>query len=276
MKLSRLTIILLVIALLSGGAAAFGARSYITNAIARYQAGIDARYQKVKVVVATSDLHSGSELSTQNVVAREVPKEFLHKDAITINQWDRFAGRATRANLTGGAPILKSQLLEPQVDSLADILVEGKRALTVPVDQISSISGLLSPGDRVDILLTVDEANNKPVTLPIMKDIEVLATGVRINEEVDQNRRSGRKKDRGGRFNTVTMLVDPEQAAKIVHARKEGTLTVVLRPSEDTTEKWPDRVTLASLLGIVEKPPKRIVLPRRVEVIIGGQGVLEQ
>ncbi len=272
MKFKRLTIILVVIALVTGGAAAIGAKSYIQSAVARYRAELDSRYQKVKVAVAAQDLRVGTPLNAGNVVAREVPKEFLHKDAITINQWDRYRGRVSRANLTGGAPILKSQLLEVRTDGLADILDQGKRALTVPVDQISSISGLLSPGDQIDVLLTVDK-DGKPMTFPLMKDVHVLATGVQVNEP-DQDLRASEP----GRFNTVTMLVSPEQAAKIVHAREVGSLTVVLRPEGDTTDGWPERITLASLLGETEREatPKRIVTPRLVEVILGGQGVVNQ
>jgi pilus assembly protein CpaB len=273
MKLKRLTLILLVVALLAGGLAAFGARSYIQNAVARYQAAIDSRYQKVKVAVAADDLPSGVQVNARNVVTREVPKEFVHKDAITVGQWSRYSGRTTRANLTGGAPILRSQLLDPRVSGLAEVLSAGKRALTVPVDQISSISGLLLPGDRVDILLTI-EKDRKPVTFPLMEDIPVLATGVRTDEEIVDSKRSKRR----GNFNTVTMLVNPEQAAKVVHAQEEGSLTVVLRPKKDAEAQWPDRITLATLLGEPETKPKPPIVRRRrvVEVILGGQGSVKQ
>ena len=104
MKLKSLTIVLVVVALGAGGLAAFGAQQYIHDAVTRYQQEIDSRYQKVKVAVATDDLPSGIQVSGRNVVAREVPREYLHKDAIPAGEWSRYSGRSTRSNLTGGAP----------------------------------------------------------------------------------------------------------------------------------------------------------------------------
>ncbi len=271
MKLKRLTLILLCIALLAGTAAAFGARSYIENAVARYRAELDARYEKIKVVVAAEDVAAGSILDPSNVVSREVPKAFLHRDAITVSQWPRYAGRTARTALTRGAPVLLSQLRPPRAEALADSLESGTRALTVPVDQISSISGMLTPGDRVDILLTVERAG-KPVTIPFLKNIAVLATGFRRDDESTRPYRAQGPE----RFNTVTILVTTEQAARVVHAREVGTLTVVLRASGDETDDWPERVTLAALLGEAEPRPVAVRAKRYIEVILGGQGTLQQ
>lgn len=261
MKIKRLTIILIVIALVAGGAAAYGAKNYIEGAVAQYRAELESRYAKVKVAVAADNLPAGTQLGPANVVAREVPKEFLHKDAVRIEQWGQFNGRRSRADLTRGAPILRSHMLSANGGRFAQLLDSGKRALTVPVDKISSISGMLAPGDQVDILLTLRK-DKEPVTFPLMKDLPVLATGVRTNE-LNQGPAA---------YNTVTLVVDPEQAAKIVHAREVGSLTVVLRAENDDSDNWPDRITLASLLGeskvVVKRRPAR-----RIEVILGGQGL---
>lgn len=269
MKLKHLTIVLTGVALLAGGAASFGAKNYIDKTVAQFKASLEQQYEKVKVAVAARDLPAGASLDSRTVVSREVPKAYLHKDAIKVEQWKRFTGRTSRANLTGGAPILTSQLIDPNTSELAETLSPGKRALTVPVDQISSISGLLSPGDRIDMLLTLDNGKGEQ-TFPLMKDVLVIATGVDTGaEQPVVNRRTQNLRPRG--FNTVTIVVEPEQAAKIVHAREVGSITVVLRAEDDPSDGWPDRVTLASLLGtpeVVRKPRK---ITPKVQIILGGQ-----
>jgi len=265
MKLKKLTIILLVVALLTGGAASFGAKRYIHSTVTDYQKKIDSRYEKVRVAVATSDLPDGTPLSTQNVSSREVPREFLHKDAIGVKQWGQFQGRESSAPLTAGAPILRSQILDEKKLGFAQLLTDGKRALTLQVDQVSSISGLLAPGDRVDILTSINRDRLRE-TVVLMTDIQVLATGA--NTAV---RRANTRRSPANAFNTVTLLVDPEQAAKLILAREEGTLSVVLRPEDDQSGEWPERTTMASLLGEPERKPKAsVAISTPVQVILGG------
>ena len=270
MKLKRLSLVLLVLALLAGAAAGVGAKIYIEDTIATYRAELDARYRPVKVAVAAADLPSGTLLDASNVVGREVPAEFLHADAIPVDQWRALQGRLSRTALTRGAPILRAQLADERLAGLAEALQQGKRALTVPVDQVSSISGMLSPGDSIDLLLTLAR-EGEPLTFPLMKSLTVLATGVHT-EQQSGPRSGARRAD----YNTVTLLVTPVQASRLVHAQEVGTLTVVLRGRDDPSDGWPDRTTIASLLG--ETPPappepvKRSAPRSRVQVILGGQG----
>lgn len=267
MKLKRMTIALIVVSLLAGGAASYGAKNYISDSIANYRSQLDGEYEKVRVVVASNDTLPGSPLRNASVSMREVPRAFLHKDSITEDQWRRYAGRLARSVLTAGAPVLASQLVDPDSGGLSETLEPGMRALTVPVDQISSISGLLAPGDRIDMLLTVAN-RDRDQTFPLLKDVLVLATGVDTRPPAQSSSGFNDKATRP--FNTVTVLVDPEQAAKIVHAREVGSLTVVLRAEDDTSDGWPEKITLASLVGEKVRPKKKPVR-KGVQVILGGQ-----
>ena len=266
MRLNKLSVILLVTALCSGGAATWSASSYIRNTVDDYRAELDREYEKIRIVVAATDIPEGVPVSSRNLSAREVPRAFLHKDAISPEQWKAFDGRLSRAFLTGGAPILKSQLLDPAAAGFAGSLEPGKRALTVPVDQVSSISGLLAPGDRVDILFSHTRERRRQ-TVVLMTDIPVLATGIDTGNQHD----NATKSPVNG-FTTVTLLVEPDQAARLVHAREEGTLSVVLRSEDGKPAAWPDKITLSSLLGEVEpvapRPP--IAAKPTVQVILGG------
>jgi len=264
MKLTGLTLILPLVAITAGGGASYAAKNYIQGAVAEHQARLDERYETVKVVVAANEVPRNTPLNPAMVAARELPKAFLHRDAILASEWQRWQGRQTRDALTVGAPVLRSQLRDPRDEGLAENLEDGKRALTVSVDQVSSISGLLSPGDRVDILFSVNRERVRR-TVVLMTDIHVLATGFATEGTGDD---VGSPQARG--FSTVTLLVDPDQAARLVHAREEGSLNVVLRADGDGSDYGPRRVTLSNLLGEPERPAP---LPARpgIEVILGGQ-----
>ena len=272
MKLKRITILLLVIALVTGTLASLGASSYIRKTVNAYQASIDARYRKVRVVVAAANLPAGTELTSANVSARPIPRAFLHDDAIPVERWSAYQGKPARVDLTEGAPLLLSQIDQQNTTGFTKALEPGKRALTVPVDQITSISGLLAPGDRVDILLSLNRADVRR-TLVLLTDIHVLATGIDTDRDPVNDATGGRTP-----FNTVTMLVDRQQAAKLVHAQEEGRLSVVLRGEKRDTGEWPEKVTLANLIGEPEPEPEPetepvvpVVRPG-VEVILGGEG----
>lgn len=260
-NLNRLTLLLIFVALAAGVVAAYLAQDYVRAELIERRAALESRYTPTRVLVAQANLPAGSVLDAGTVAAREVPREFLHADAITADRWDQVRGRATRHDLTAGAPVLRAHLAGEAAGRFADRVELGKRALTFPVDRLSSISGMLAPGDRVDILMTLRQGD-QPAMFPLMKDTEVIATGERtdlLNQEAE-------------RFNTVTIMATPEEAAKIVYAQEVGSLRVVLRNPNDQSDKWPAAMTLARLLGVEVPPPPAPRKPaRRVEVIKGGR-----
>ena len=259
-NLNRVTLFLILLALSAGAVAAFFAQQYVNEEIAARSARLNAKYEPTRVLVAMSDLPAGTRLNASTVAAREVPAEFLHRDALRADEWEGVQGRATRHELTAGAPVLRSHLLGRTGGRFADLVETGKRALTIPVDQLSSISGMLAPGDRVDILMTLRQTD-QPVMFPLVRNTEVIATGERtdlLNQEP-------------GRYSTMTIMAEPELAAKIIYAQDVGSLRVVLRNPADETDALPQSMTLARLLGVDVKapPPPRKRLPP-VEVIEGG------
>lgn len=259
-NLSRVTLLLIMLALAAGIVAAWFAQSYVNGEIAARRANLEAQYKPTRVIVATNDLPSGTRLNGKSVAAREVPAEFLHRDAIRADEWAAVQGRATRHELTAGAPVLRSHLLGKTGGRFADLVEEGMRALTIPVDQLSSISGMLAPGDHVDILMTLRQGE-QPVMFPLIRNTEVIATGERtdlLNQEP-------------GRFRTMTIAATPEVAAKIIYAQEVGSLRVVLRNPDDEGDALPSSMTLARLLGVeIKATPQRRRALRPVEVIEGG------
>jgi len=222
------------------------------------------RYQPVRVVVASADLRPGTFLSGQTVALREIPRNFLHSDAVLADQWSSVAGRVLAYPIRSGEPVLQSHLAHDVSAGFSSQLAEGMRALTFPVDDEASIAGMLAPGDRIDILFTT-LSGNENVTLPLLLDVPVIATGIRTitNAAYLDEKTASRQ------YNTLTVSVSPENAAKITLAQDAGKITVALRQPQDNQPIQIARVTKRTLLNN-ERVLKASTPRPRVEIILGG------
>jgi len=99
------------------------------------------------------------------------------------------------------------------------------RAISLSVNEITGVNGFVLPGDRVDILVTVDNVNgsNVSVTKTILQDIEVLASGSKTET----------KKNHQITVQTMTLLVEPKGAEALALGLHQGQVHVVLRNPVD-------------------------------------------
>lgn len=264
MKGGLVTGLMVVGALGSGGAAAYFANGYIDTTVNNRRAELNAQYEPVRVVVANADLRPGTFLSGQTVALRDVPRAFLHAEAVRADNWSGVAGRVLTHTVRSGEPVLESHLARDVAAGFSSQLAHGMRALTFPVDDEASISGMLAPGDRIDLLFTT-MSGNESVTLPLLLNIPVIATGIRTVTNatyLDDKRQSGQ-------YNTITVSVTPQDAAKITLAQDAGKITTTLRQPADDLPIQIARITKNTLLNgnsIARATPHR----PRVEIILGG------
>lgn len=263
MKGTMVTVLMVAGALGAGSAAAYLANDYIDRTVQQRRAEIDAQYAAAKVVVASSHLRPGTFLSGETVAVREVPRAFLHSDAVLAERWSDIAGRVLSHPVRSGEPVLLSHLAQDVGAGFSSQLSQGMRALTFPVDDESSIAGMLAPGDRVDMFFTTTSGNDS-VTLPLLDNVAVIATGIRTLTNAAQL--EGRRDALS--YSTVTVSVTPEDAAKIAHAQDAGKLTITLRQPKDDAPIQVARVTKHTLLNGNRTTPS--TPRRRVEIILGG------
>jgi pilus assembly protein CpaB len=250
-------------ALAAGGGAAYFAKGYITTQVRSEREQLQSQYKLINVVVAKADLAPGAALSAQTVALREVPKTFLHAEAIAAERWSDISGRVLSRPVRSGETILRSHLAQGAGAGFSAQLPEGMRALTFPVNEEASIAGMLAPGDRIDILFTTTAANES-VTVPLLFSIPVIATGLRT--QANENALPDKVQ---GPFRTITVSVSPADAAKITLAQEAGRITVALRQPQDQTPARLTRITKNALLKGDE--PATVSRPRaRVQIILGG------
>jgi pilus assembly protein CpaB len=253
------TWIILGVSIVIGLAAALVARSYLSGRMAEIEAS--AKGRTVGVVVAKKDMPKGARLSSDNAAVRMIPVDFVHSNAVTPDEFDRIDGHVLVYPIKSGEMILRGVLEGKKASTFSARVQEGHRAITVPVDEINSISGMLEPGDIVDLMITVDQKGTK-VTFPLLQTVPVMATGQRsIDDPKTGERRS---------YTTVTLDTTPEAAQDIIVAREVGRITALLRNPQDKQPIPNAHGDLASLLRT--KDADTPGTERKIPILYGGSG----
>lgn len=212
------TWVVLGVAIGIGAVAAFAAQNYLAGQIDEIEAR--AKGKTVAVVVAKVDIPKGETLSSATAAVRHIPVEFAHSGAITPDQFDRVEGQTIAHPLRSGEMILWGLMETQKAPTFSARVASGRRAMTVAVDEINSISGMIEPGDTIDLIATIDRGG-QPATFPLLQSVLVMATGQRsVDDPTSGERRH---------FSTVTLDTTPQQAQNLIVAREIGKLTALLR-----------------------------------------------
>jgi len=247
-----------MVAVLIGGGSSIIASRYLSNRIEAIEAKGKGQAM-VRLVVSVEDLPKGTKLERSKVAAREVPKEWVHSNAILESQFERVENAVLNVPAAQGEPVLWAQLEDTKAPAFSSYLTQGRRALTVPVDEVSSVSGMLEPGDRIDIVCTVKK-DDKTVIFSVLQNVAVLAAGTRVTKKTAED---GADQS----FNTVTLDTLPDDATRIIAAREVGKITAILRPADDSSLSSTSKVEAMAALGLSVSNGTDAT---RVPVIYGG------
>lgn len=232
---------ILIAALVVGGIAAYGTKNYIKNKVD----DLEQRNKKemVEVVVPNKDLEKGTVLSFDNMAVRKIPKEWALSGAIKPAEFTRADGAVLAFPAKNGETVTWSQIVGEKAAIFSTKLQIGRRAVTVPVDEVSSISGMVQPDDLIDIIVSLSK-DSRNYTFTLLQSVRVLATGTKVSQE---------DKDADGRFRTfttVTLDTTPEDAKRLIAARQIGKVTALLRSPGDLVNVSSSRASAEDLLGL--------------------------
>lgn len=212
------------------------------------QASLNTR----KIVIAADNINLGTKLAPDSVRLADWPADSVPTGAFTDIK--PLETRVTRVALQRGEPLLESKLAVPgAAGGLSAVVSEGKRAMTVRVNDVIGVAGFALPGNYVDILVsTQDDQKSKQsehldqsVSKVVLERILVLA----VAQEASVNDAAPKV------VNAVTLEVTPEQAEKLDLARSVGQLSLVLRNQVDETPAATTGATKETLLGTVKAKP---------------------
>jgi pilus assembly protein CpaB len=197
-----------------------------------------------KVMVASTDINLGTRLSGDVVRLADWPADSVPAGA--FSEARQIDSRVTRVAVQRGEPILESKLALPgATGGLSAVVAEGKRAMTVRVNDVIGVAGFALPGNYVDILVStqgerrLSDATDQSISKLVLERILVLA----VAQEASQNDTKPKV------VNAVTLEVTPEQAEKLDLARSVGQLSLVLRNQIDQQPAETAGATKATLLS---------------------------
>jgi pilus assembly protein CpaB len=255
-----------------GAIAAFGARNYIHERLDQERQRLQPVASTIEVVVASRALKAGETVGPETMALRAVPIGFAPARAVTPERFEAIVGARLVVDMNAGEPLLTSAFEAPDDASIAMRVRPGIRAMTIAVDEVNALSGMLQPGDRIDLLWSVRPpealgAASGEVTRMMLQGIRVLATG----RQLHTTRKEGAVES--PTYTTITVEVDPEQAQKLVIAQRSGSLTAVLRHPEDRGPAIVPERDLHRVLGL-KQIVSAVSVPSAPELIVGGKGPL--
>ena len=237
--------LLLGLAISMAGGAAFLVKVYLDQRTAELEAKYADQTERVAIVVPRTNVSANTRVTMADFAIRRIPADMVPPDAVAPGDIDRAVGQSLKVNLPIGRPLLWGYLSSGTNPSFSDMLEEDRRALTIAVDELNSISGMIRPYDRIDLFIVSKEKSllsgkrENKVVMPLMQDVLVKATGNIVRREVTA---SGREYDR--RYSTLTLDLLPEEIGKVLIAQENGELKAALkRPEQNTAHYQPTRET---------------------------------
>jgi pilus assembly protein CpaB len=224
-------IIVLLIALVVAGGTAMFARSWVAGQQANVTVAAPAPQQDFHaVLVAESDLPAGTFVKPQHLRWQQWPTDDVPETYVVKGQRSdaEMVGAVVRSRIAAGEPITDGAVVKPgDRGFLAAVLSPGMRAVSIPVNATSSHSGLIFPGDRVDLILTQSLSANEGDTVrrvseTVLSNIRIIAMGGDTSDDPSEGETNERAK-------TATFEVTPQQAEQVTLLTELGKLSLSLR-----------------------------------------------
>ncbi|MEX0793013.1 MAG: Flp pilus assembly protein CpaB [Pirellulaceae bacterium] len=238
------SLILIIIALGCGLVASIGISQVLDQKSSTPQV---AEVELESIFVALEDIDINEVIEPSMIKLEPWPKDRIPEGA--IRDLAKLETRRPRSRLFAGELILEGKLFGSEEDrGAAKLIPHGYRVHSVRVTAESSASGLILPGDRVDVLVYLARvgSTNKSMTRTILKNVRVFAVNEQTHRETDSQGNSIAAK-------TVSLLVNPGQVEVLMLASRLGSLSLSLRPpDEEVVEGESGDATIQELLGISE------------------------
>jgi len=198
------------------------------------------------IVVAAMEIPIGSKITDTMVKTAPWPKESVPPGSTTDARALTAAGRISIRPIPAGEPITEDKLAPTGgaagAGFMTYVVPPGHRAVTVAVNEVAGVAGFITPGNKVDVVLTTPLPGNPNETISkiVLQNVPVLATG-----QIAQEQKDGKPIV----VPTVTLDLAPEDSENLVLAANKGPLQLLLRNYSDTTEVEGKGATIRKVLG---------------------------
>lgn len=223
--------IILILAVVVGLVAAGGIYTFLDNLKRTYVVSGDF----VKVVTARQCIPARTQVTPQMIELKEIPARYINeRAAVDINE---VTGKIVKSDILPGEQVLRDKLAKDKEDSdgLSFVLQPGKRAVTIAVNDVSGVAGMIKPGDRVDVFGTFElqEQNQEKASINslLIQNVDVLS----VDQSATQTTGSqdAKKTSASTGEHTITLQVTPEQAQPLILCSEKGVIRLGLRAATD-------------------------------------------
>lgn len=210
----------------------------------------------IEVMVAANDLQVGSRVEEHDIRIIRIPVADLPPGA--PRKRSDVIGHGVIVPISKGEFILPNRLAPENAGAgLPALIPPGMRAVSVRVNDVASVSGFVTPGTRVDVLVTASGlGSSEPQTSTVLQNVQVLASGHTLERSSTGEAQNSA---------VVTLLVTPEDAQRLTLATNEGRIQLILRNPIDTKQ---DEVLSANARALFKgsapppAPPKHTAVHR--------------
>jgi pilus assembly protein CpaB len=188
-------------------------------------AGQEPEVEMTTVIAADIPIPFGTKVESRHLKTLEMPAEYAPPGSFKTEE--EVLERVTVQPIVAGEILMQGRFVDYDDGStLAALVSEKMRAVTVRVDDVIGVAGFLLPGNHVDVVASRRAGNRRAVAETILRNVKVLA--------VDQT--AATEKNEPVIVRAVTLEVNPQQAETLVKAKEEGSLQLTLRnPMDEET-----------------------------------------
>ncbi|MBI5606330.1 MAG: Flp pilus assembly protein CpaB [Deltaproteobacteria bacterium] len=216
------------------------------------------------LAVATMDIPWGKVITKEMITMKPFLGESCPPGCFTNGA--KVFGRVLTYPIKKDELISESRLAPASIvqGGVAAILPVNKRAMAIKVDKVVGVSGFIHPGNRVDVLVTLNKEKGKsenPITKVVLQNVLVLAAGSDVEEKG--------KKEKPAQVDVITLEVTPEEGEKLALAATEGKVQLALRNYTDTESVFTRGTTVPYLLASYSpadppnNPVKRVTVKKK-------------
>ncbi|MFZ5471021.1 MAG: Flp pilus assembly protein CpaB [Myxococcota bacterium] len=200
------------------------------SAIKKKEADVRRGWNLVPVIVAAADIAEGTVVTFDMISQRPVPEQFVTSSVVKPESASYVVNQKVLVPVQKGDALLWSQFETTKAAERLSTKVQKKaRAVTIEASKTTAVGGWVRPNDHVDVIGTFkDPQTNESVAVTLLQNVIVLATG-KITGTTNVNLIPENQRE----YNSVSLLVLPEEAEILVLAVELGSLTLSLRNEDD-------------------------------------------
>lgn len=255
------------VGLIAAALAFWATHWYAETQVAAERARVIPKGGYVEVLVAARDLGVGDRASAETIAVRRVPADWVLPNTLRPADFDAVNQQSLSQGLSAGHPLTSDHIRQRKAGASPLNLEPGYRAVSISVDEVTSVGGLIQPGDRIDlwaaalptgpsqtslVAITENKAPERRAQM-IAENLRVLATGQRTDPPGMTDR-----PEPSMAYSSLTLAVPASVAALVLGGQFQGRLGIALRSSDET------KVIASSGKGSGAMP----VGP--VEILVGG------